>query len=338
MTCAYVVLVLLLAVFVPLSSVVVPKANALTVKIGTAVPNITMGSPPITVVSPAINIPGTTVTLTGSGWNASRSCSVTVVPEPGSGSAFFITGTSCSINGNGQLSGSFTVGANSQAGIHHLWVNDTSSPTQIVGTQVAFTVIPKIVTSPGAAVAGSPVAVYGSGFNGTTAAACTLSGTPVPSGPPNATCAEDSNGVLNGLFIVRNVAIGFYIITADDFVVSALAPFTLTGSPTAPVATFTPAFGPTGTFVTITGSNWNPSDTSVSFNETTFTSVGPLSITPVICPVSGGIIGACSFTVRSDALGGTHFVNATGTLGDKFTLQFVVLSTFAVTTGSWKER
>ena len=327
-----IVLLLTSALLFSVSSVVLPKAHATTYAVGTAVPNVASGSPPISVVSPAI--PGTTVILSGSGWNVSQNCFLTA--KASSSSAFIITSTSCSTTGSGALSASFTVAAGSLlSATHAVWINYTNSP--LIGLKVPFSVVARIVASPSAAIAGTSVAVYGSGFTGgSTSHTCSLSGTPPVGG--GSTCAETSDGLLNGLFVATG-AVGFYIITAteDAGPPSALAPFTLTGSPTSPVATFNPGFGPTGTLVTITGSNWNPSDTSVTFGDNATTTPdggGRLWATPPNCPVSSGIIGACSFTVRTNAIGGVHNITATGTLGDSFKLLFIVQSTFILTPNS----
>ena len=220
---------------------------------------------------------------------------------------------------------------------------------------VNFDVVPRIVASPSAAIAGTAVAVYGSGFTGqlssptTPAPACYLynaaASGPVPTS--GTTCAEYSDGTLSGLFTAASVPIGFYIIEAEDDGLgaggnaTALAPFTLTGSPTSPWAAFSTGVGTAGTSVTITGSNWNPSDTSVTFNDTAKVQPdggGPLWNPPLICTVSSGTIlsSSCPFTVRTTAIGGIHNVTARGTLGDNYTLQFVVQSTFTLTPASGK--
>ena len=327
-----IVLLLTSVLLFSVSSIIVPGAHAYPHIHGTAVPNVSSGSPPITLVSPSI--PGTTVTISGSGWYTA-SCALTAFAAPGS--VFIIDSTSCSIT-SGALSASFRVAAGSLANsttTHHVMISYVGvTVNATTALNVTFSVVPRIVASPSAAIAGTSVAVYGSGFTGgTTVHTCSLSGTPVG----GSTCAETSDGLLSGLFVATG-AVGFYIITAtEDATLSAWAPFTLTGSPTSPVATFTPGFGPTGTLVTVTGSNWHPSDTSVTFGDNATTTPdggGRLWATPPNCPVSGGIIGACSFIVRTNAIGGVHNITATGTLGDSFKLQFIVQSTFTLTPNS----
>ena len=152
------------------------------------------------------------------------------------------------------MSASFTVAAGSLAGNHFVWVNDTRSGVAVNQgyNKMPFQVVPRAVASPSGAVAGTSVAVYGSGFNGTTSPtlSCKVENATSPSVGPvlasSSSCAETADGRLSGLFVAANVAVGFYIISASDNGLgtpTALVPFTLTGSPTSPVATFTPGFG-----------------------------------------------------------------------------------------------
>ena len=339
-------LLLTSALLFSVSTVVLPKAHATTYVyvLGTAVPSVSSGSPPISVVSPVV--PGTTVTFSGSGWNASQGCYLTA-KAVSSSSAFVISSASCSTDSSGRLSASFTVAAGSLASTgHSVWINYTSAPVTTLGKVVPFRVVPAIVASPSAAVNGTSVAVYGSGFNGTSnpALSCNIwNATSVgPVLASSRTCAETADGRLSGLFVAANVAVGFYIIKANDTgpgTPTALAPFTLTGSPTSPWAAFSQGVGTAGTSVAVTGANWNPSDTSITFSDDATVKPdggGPLWGTPLICTVSSGTIGSCSFTVRTTAIGGVHNVTATGTLGDSFKLQFVVQSIFTLTPASGK--
>jgi hypothetical protein len=354
-----IVLLLTSVLLFSVSSIVVPGVAHAATNSGTAVPNVSSGSPPITVTIPAISIAGTTVTITGTGWNTTGdSCSLTALAA--TNSKFFITSTSCTITTSGVLTAHFTVAAGSQAGNHYVWVNDTGRSGVGVAVnegynKMPFQVVPAMVASPSAAVAGTAVAVYGSGFTGQ------LSTTPTPTPPPTCklhnatsgtagpvpasgtTCAEYSDGTLSGLFNAASVPVGFYVINATDYATpnaTAFAPFTLTGSPTSPWAAFSVGVGTAGTSATVTGANWNPSDTSITFSDNATVKPdggGPLWGTPLICTVSSGVIGSsCSFTVRTIAIGGVHNVTATGTLGDNFTLQFIVQSIFTLTPASGK--
>jgi hypothetical protein len=346
------VVLLVLALLIPVSSVVVPTAHAaIPAHHGTAIFSVTTGSPPLTYGSTTIS--GTTVTISGSGWDyvsGYTSCVLTAFAEPTINSTFMITSTSCTITSTGALSSTqFTVKAGSLAGDHTVMISYSGVTANTTNAlNVTFSVVPRIAASPNAAVAGTPIVVYGSGFTGqigtTPAPVCYLynaTGTgPVPAS--GTTCAEYSDGTLNGLFNAANVPVGFYIIKAvDDGTpnATALASFTLTGSPTSPWAAFSVGVGTAGTSVTVTGANWNPSDTSVTFRDNatiTPDGGGPLWYTPLICTVSSGSIGTCSFTVRTTTIGGIHYITANGTLGDSFTLQFVVQSTFTLTPATGK--
>lgn len=293
--------------------------------------NPTSGFPPI--IGPP-TATGTEITVAGTGFStADTTCTIT------SASASLIIDTSglpaCTVNSLGQLSAKFKIGANSVFTGAAVTVTVTGNPGGD-SAAASVTVNPRIVLSPTSGASGIQVNFAGSGFKNVAGSAfpCigpgagTITGTPVAN---PTSCSQDSNGNVAGFFTVGAVPSGSYFITYSDFggaFPSAIASFIVTGGP---IVIFTPSLGPTGTTVTVAGSGWNPLDTSVSF----VTTAGPTDLfdppTTRTCPVSGGNIGSCSFTVKSNAHGGTYTVTFTGNQGDQAAAQFIVQSTLVVT-------
>jgi len=95
-------------------------------------------------------------------------------------------------------------------------------------------------------------------------------------------------------------------------------------------AILTPSFGPPGTVVAVSGSGWNALDHHVTTN---LSSPGlTTSFANLTCTASaGGITGACSFTVMSNARGGVHTILVVGSELDSASVDFVVTATLTVT-------
>ena len=268
----------------------------------------TSGSPPVG------GSPGTEVTVSGSGFKPSQACTI-------SAQAGLVVDTSgepaCNVNANGLLSAKFKVGAGSTYSVGYIVTVTGPGGDSATGT---FSVNPRIVLSPNSGSTGVSVSVKGSGFT-PNAGSCSLTGMPVSGG---LTCNQAGDGTVAGQFSVARVTAGLYPITVNDAAgtPSASATFTITSGS---VISLSPSMGPTGTTVTVSGSGWNPADTSV-----TFANAGLFDGTKT-CVVSGGSIASgCSFTVKSTALGGIWTVTFTGTLGDSAQAQFTVQSTFIV--------
>jgi len=268
----------------------------------------TSGSPPVD------SSPGTEVTVSGVGFKPSGACTI-------SAQAGLIVDTSgepaCNVNANGLLSAKFKVGAGSTYSVGYIVTLTGPGGDSATGT---FSVNPRIVLSPNPGSTGVSVSVKGSGFT-PNAGSCSLTGMPVSGG---LTCNQAGDGTVAGQFSVASVTAGLYPITVNDAAgtPSASATFTITSGP---VISLSPSMGPTGTTVTVSGSGWNPADTSVTFAN------ADLFDGTKTCAVSGGSIASgCSFIVKSSALGGIWTVTFTGTLGDSAQAQFTVQSTFIV--------
>jgi hypothetical protein len=272
----------------------------------------TSASPPILGPPTA---PGTTLTVTGSGFAAGDAGTCTIT-----GSPVDLSTVSCTINSSGVITaGSFKL---LQGTVAASAVTITVQGITSDSATFNINVVPHIVLLPTSGAVGVTVALAGAGFAGG-AATCA----PGITGPAvsAATCTENSDGTLLGGFTVAGSPGSSFVTVTDSAAKSAFASFTTAG---APGAALNPVSGPIGTSVTITGSGWNSLDSSVSFSKT----AGPSSNlfdapTTRTCTVSGGVISGCSFTVSSTALGGLYTLTFTGTKGDSTTAQFLVIAT-----------
>jgi hypothetical protein len=163
------------------------------------------------------------------------------------------------------------------------------------------------VTSPSPArgVTGSPVTLQGRGFS---FVGNTLIYWSAPAGSPfeevTTAAASSPNGWFNTTFDVpTGYAAGTYVFWATDGDSDcAGAQFNLTGGPT---LALTPNTGPGATNVTVTGTGFNGSDTSVSIT-------GKVLLFPLSCALSGGsITGSCYFLV-SGGVAGPHPITGVG--------------------------
>jgi hypothetical protein len=307
--------ILLLVTAILTTYSVVPSVAAATISISPS-----SGSPPFS--GPPV-VSGTTFIVSGSGFTGdAAACTIT-----DTNGIVDLSTVSCTINGvSGTASGSFkllqgkTAGATSTVKLQGSIHSDT----------FPISVIPALTLSPTSASVGTSIAFAGSGYTGGGATCGAADVTPNPPAGSPKSCTESSVGTLTGQFTVAGSAGSRFVTVSDSGGYSSSALFTTTGGPG---AILTPAQGPTGTVVTVTGSGWNSLDSSVSLH----TSVGPVALfspDPKVCTVSGGSISGCSFTVSSTALGGTYTVTFTGSQGDSTTAQFQVVATLVATPSS----
>ena len=334
-----VVLLLTSALLISVSSVVTPTVHAAG---GSVTLTPTSGSPAVGGLS------GTTVTISGSSWPVgdAGACTISVSPNEPPLRQLVVSSPTCTLSSGGVLSGSFTVGVGSTAITGPYTVTVTSTVTPADSTTASFSVLPRIVLTPNAGSAGISVTVSGSGFRGGTTdpsgVTCRITGTPVSAAPP-VSCGQGPDGTVSGVFTVKSgLSYGGYTVFVWDADASwspfASAVFTVYAIGV-PLLVLTPFLGPTGTPVTVTGSGWNSLDTFVALRADTTQPDGssPIWGVPqtITCPVSAGAIvtsPACTFTVKSNALGGKHVVNAIGgPYGDSSSAEFIVTSTFVLT-------
>ena len=306
---------------------------------------LTARSPGVGATGPT----GTIVDVTGSGWSTANAyvTLVTVPPTVPGGSSPLWTGPysfTCPVSGGSIVSCTFTVKSTAQGGPKT--VKGTGSASADTTTS-DFVVVSSFSISPISGGPGTSVFITGSGY--LTGGTCTTKVTAFPSTPslfntgtgnPTSCNIDSTSYLLTGQFTVNAIPPQFYgpyTVTINDPTLVQQGLLSVTFTVSVATVTLTANVGPTGTLVTVTGSGWSPSDTFVTLSAvpptmtdgTSTLWTGPYSFT---CSVSSGTIGSCSFTVKSNALGGVHTISATGTpFGDATTVQFIVQSTFVLT-------
>ena len=228
-----------------------------------------------------------------------------------SGANFSATDSACTLSGSavgapsscmlskGSVLGSFVV-ANIAAG---------SYPVKVTGNQVADFASATLTVSGSSnslsislstisAAVGTGVQVSGSGFSASDTS-CSLSGT-VVSLP---TCSVYPGGSLVGEFLVANVTIGSYTITATGTPAGDHAATSFTVSGGLPTITLNPTSASAGSTVQVSGSGFSLGDIDCSLT-------GGGAIVSETCSVSGGTITA-SFRVANAPVG-SYSIAVTG--------------------------
>ena len=322
-------LILVMALFVATENAITAYA-APTISL-----SVSSGSPPIVGAGSVTIQPGTEVTISGTGFAALDNGCIITSSAPG-----LVIDTSgeptCAVDGSGVLTAKFKVGAGSiwETGSYGITVTGTASGA-VSTPGNAFAVLPAILLVPATGVGGTSISVYGSGFSGVTTVCSVLTGSPPVAASPVSTCAESMSpgatlGTVTGTFTVDPTSpAGSYFIQVGDASAAPIgtSPPFVVGGATA-VLSFTPSQGPTGTVVTVTGTGWHTSDTSVTLTKLSGPSTTLWSGSNPQCSVSGGsIVAGCTFTVQSAALGGVYTITGTGTQGEDVNAQFEVTST-----------
>jgi len=263
-----------------------------------ATASFTLASAPAVTFNPISASPGTTVQVSGTGFEVSdTSCSLSGSPA---------SSPTCSVV-NGALSGTFIV-ANIAAGFYTVTATGNPGGDSASSSFKVNAAAPSITLSPSTARAGATVQVSGVGFSPSDSA-CTLSGGTVVA---SQTCSI-TNGAVTASFVVANVATGPYTIT-------------VTGSPTSdsastvfnvgtPVSiTLTPGSGPPGFTVQVTGSGFSTNDASCT--------IASPAVISASCSISAGALTG-SFVVANVGVG-YYTVTATGSTGDFASATFAV--------------
>lgn len=282
--------------------------------------NPVIGSPPMG------SLPGTTVTITGSGFSLSdTSCIVTQEPN-GTNNPYFISGFTCTVSG-GNLVASFVVAAGATNATYTFRVKGTPAyDVQCFGTLCTpsvppgFKIVPRIALSPNSGPGGTQVTVTGSGFAGgfgvSACAADPTGGFPIGQfisvpGPGKLfgtlnQCTRFNDGTISGSFNVSLTASqGAYLVTANATGTDAAsAPFAVG----ARLLTVTPSAGGGLTFVDVTGTGFVQGDASCALT----TSSATIYVASTnVCSITNGNVQA-SFEVLAAAPAGVYNVIVTG--------------------------
>jgi hypothetical protein len=253
---------------------------------------------PTLVLTPNAGAPTTTITISGTGWTNPGDnglCTSLVSVPVGAISSF-----SCTI-ASGTLSGSFVVDPAAVLGSSY-----SITATGIsADSAVAVLRIPIITLLPITGPPGTVVIITGGSF-ATGDNSCTITGTAGLVTSPS--CAMTSGSITAATFTVGNVPVGpGYSITVrgaaggPDF---ATGTFSVTAGPT---ITLTPAIGPIGAFVNVTGTGFLTTDNTCSITGT------PVSLAACTIALGTGIVKG-NFTVKNVAPG-PYVITATGTKG-----------------------
>jgi len=243
------------------------------------------------VLNPTHAKVGTSVLITGAGFNAGDTVSITYGGSP-------ITATEAPIvvAGDGTLPTCHIVIPASVEGIHSVVVTDQTLNT----ANADFTVDPFISLTPSTQRIGGTIEVIGSGFAGASLITLLVGGidkTPV-------THITDANGNFDfSGIVVPTLASGAETVSATD---GATNNATATLTVSAPTLVRSPTHGPVGTVVTLTGANYVPLATI------TITNIDS-STTTTTADASGNIPAGVQITIPAKAQGSHNITASDGT-------------------------
>lgn len=247
-------------------------------------------NPKITL-SPTGGPGGTLVAVSGTGFAASGTISVTFA-----GSAVATNPSPCSTILTGSFSCSITV---PQVPGGPATVTATDSVNSASAT---FSVQTTLAVTPTSGIVGTKVSVTGTGFAATTSITITFNGATVSISP--SPCTTSSTGAFTCSFIVPPAPGGPDQVKASDGTNVGVTFFSVT-----PDLTLSPTRGPVGTIVSASGTGFGASgSTTVRYNGLT------VATSPGTCPTSASGSFTCTFVVPASTAGANTVSAITGTL------------------------
>jgi len=234
-----------------------------------------VGLGPIITLTPSVGPTGTTVTVTGSGWNA-LDTSVTLRVTSGGDLWDLPASRTCGVSGGSIVSGcSFTVKLNAKGGIHTINVTGTQFDTVLA----EFLVQSTLILTPASGPTGTFVTMSGSGYlNNATDCAGYISASPALFASSPALKCRIVNHVLSGNFTVAlftpAVTYGAHLVTLSNSSWVQQGSISATFTVNVPTISLSPSSGPRGMLVTVSGSNFNLNDTSCTIIPTTCNTLG----------------------------------------------------------------
>jgi hypothetical protein len=234
-------------------------------------------------LSPSSGAVGSTVTVTGNGFSANQSVTITF-----GGSPVITSPASIFTNSVGAFSATFAAPA--AAGR----TTTVLASDGVVSASAIFSLLASISLSMSSGNAETPIGVTGSGFGVNTTVSVSLDNTQV------AQATANNNGSFSVSFNVPPIFGGAHTVTASDGTFSASANFTVLSS-----ARVTPPSGKVGSQVMVSGAGFSPSrSVGVTFDSTL--------IATVTTDDNGSFSTSANVPVSS---GGAHIISATdGTL------------------------
>ena len=254
--------------------------------------------------APVSGAPGTSVLITGSGVSFDSSSTVT----------FGTTTAVAQVESSSRISATVPALPSS-----HVTIKVTTG-SRVVSSQTLFRVVPGLVLTPSTGPPGSTVGVSGGGFAASEKISVSFDGTvlKLPTAP-----TTDSSGSFGPISIkVPAATAGSHKFSAQGSAPGQLAQATFTVTPAIVVS---PAAGPPGTVVTVSGAGFGKSENiSISFDSTM------LKTKPLVTNGSGSF-APILIKVPAATTAGSHTISALGgNTGQQAQATFTVTSTVAV--------
>ncbi len=236
--------------------------------------------------------PGSSITITGSGFSAGETgITVTYNGNP--------IASVTAADANGSWKANFVVPA-SPSGSHAIDAGSSSTPATTIA-DIAFTVTAGISTNRASAAPGSSITVTGSGFGiGETGITITYDGATTTSG-----ISADANGGWKATLVIPASPAGAHTLDAGGATNAAASVTDLTFTVTSSIAINRPNAAP-GSSVTVTGAGFNAGETGISVTYDDKTVAQGITANP-----AGG--WSATFTVPPSA-SGSHSISAKGTI------------------------
>jgi hypothetical protein len=269
---------------------------------------------------PASGTPGTSVSVSGSGFQNGASLSMTL---DGAGDGSFSTSLgSCSANGSGVPTGcTFTIPSNLPGGTYTIQIADSAHSDF---AQTTITINPTASLSPTSQASGSSVSVSGSAFQANETLAVSMESSP-GSGTFSTSlgnCSATSNGQLSGCSfnVPTNLPGGTYAVRVSDANTGTTINTTITITPTAGV-TGSPQPGRSST---VTGSGF-PAGASLTVKLETAPGSGTYTnIAACTADSTGTLPASCALAVPANASKGTYHVQVTDGSGHTATITVTI--------------
>jgi len=258
---------------------------------------------PTVSVSPPQGLRGALVTVSGSGYTASSTITLTYDLA-----SISTTPATITASGVGAFSATLTIPASSSTGGNLVTATDSAGNSAVFTFKVVSSAIS---LNPTSGPRGTPASISGSGFRPNTVVKLTYDGS----------LATSANSSASGSFSFAYVIPysspfgNNTFVATDTFGNTASATFTVT-SPTLRV---TPTGGPVGSAATVSGSGFAPSSSVTLSYDGAFVSTSP----GVISTTSGGTFTAT--VIVPSSTGGAHTIAAADSYGNRNTTVFKVL-------------
>ena len=274
----------------------------------------TVTSPQTSIsLSPTSGTAGTSVTISGSNFGASKTITIKFDNNPITTSPSTVTTTS-----TGTFSATITIPNTASAGSHIITATDNSSPA--LSASATFTVgatTSGVTLSPTSGPTGTVVTVSGSNFAINTSITINFDNSPLK------TVVSSNTGSFSTTITIPNNAIqGSHIVSATDGTKTESATFAVVVT----AITISPTSGIAGSTVTVSGSGFTTgASVTIKFDSTT------RATTPsnIVASASGSF--SATITIPNTASTGNHIIEVSDTTGKTASATFNVLLSGKIT-------